>query len=192
MHRVGSSFDDDTGDGQGIMDEPKARFEPEARFEARLNSRVIEIPEPTPEFWAQVLRRWCKQLEEIFAWMPLELRILLYRRVYSCYPAKFTVIDRDRNVILYFEGEYRYSDYYDKQRIRDVASHLREFIDDLIQGRCPRPIVVHGTTIRFIKETRSVRIFTVQDRGDDTIWSESPLCIELVRALITMLELAKE
>lgn len=157
-----------------------------------MSGTLITIPEPTPEYWSKILRGWCKPYEEIFAWMPLELRIALYRYVYSCYPARFTITNKDRDIILYFEGKYSCRDYYDKRQVRYGEPQLQVFIDDLIQGRRPHPIVVNGTTIQFIEPNRIVRIYTVEERGDDTIWSESPLCIELVRALMTILELAKE
>ena len=153
------------------------------------NTRIT-IPEPTPEYWSKILRGWCKPYEEIFACFPLEIRIALYRYVYSCYPAKFTVTNGAFDVILYFEGKYRCRDCYAKRHLRYGAPQLQSFIDDLIQGRCPHTIIVCGTTIQFIGN--SVRIFNVEDRGDDMIWSESPLCIELVQALMTVLELVKD
>ena len=164
--------------------------------------RLITIPEPTPEFWAQVLRRWGARYDKgtMAADLPSELRTDLYRRMYSC-PSKIYVREehsREIKLIIRDTRSYFTIDF-TKKGIRDNASELQALVADLLQGVWSEQVFVDKKIEIEAYESEETDTLTIQfgvDIGSQTnerwILFEYELCIELVQALMTILEMAKE
>lgn len=170
-----------------------------------MSNMLITIPEPTPEYWARVLRGWCKEYEAatMLTWLPLELRIALYRYVFSC-TTRFYVDwceDRFRDsqgsrmiMLKVRDTTMRLDIAFSAREVKVHEDALLEFIDDLVRGIQPKPSricgEIFGALIRPVARNR-YQIIRVGIEEEETLF-ESPLCIELVQALMTLVEMAKE
>lgn len=152
------------------------------------------IPEPTPEFWAQVLRRWGARYDKgtMVADLPSELRTDLCRRMYSC-PSKIYINEYDRDVRLTIRDPRSYFVIdFTKKGIRDKAPELQALVANLLQGvPSERVTVDKKVEIETYEDTGTLTIQFGVDIGKRTtrwILFECELCIELVQALMIIFE----
>ena len=157
-------------------------------------AELITVPEPTPEYWVQVLRRWGKKYNEgtMLDWLPLELRTALYRLLFSSYPVCIYLRDNGETVRLSIETE-RSATAIDfiKESLR---TGLQGLIYDLSHEQPPRPVVIDDVEIEPYTNdiSRTIVNFAVSlNTASTQRWysTDCDLCIELLEAFREMLRM---
>ena len=164
-----------------------------------MSETLITIPEPTPAYWAQVLRRWGMKYDEgtMVADLPSELRTELYRRKFSCYPAKIHVGEDGKNIALTIRDSRTTSRVdFTKRGIRTRASELQALVEELSQGQSSfESVMVDKVEVDSYwydnKGIQMVEFATDIGTRYDPRWIlvECELCIELLQAFKEMLRM---
>lgn len=160
-----------------------------------MDPRDIEIPEPLPEYWAQALLKWGKEYEwrSMIAWLPSELRIELYRRIFSCHPAKIRLRDDGDLISLIIHDTHAIMAIdFSKAGIRKEANALCTFVDCLARFQSPPDILIDRIELEAYEDDDDFQIISFGLNVEEHRWTlnEVQLCIEVLEAINEMVRMA--
>ena len=154
---------------------------------------LINAPEILSEPWMRMLRNWGRLFEDgtWFTCLPPELRVKLYRLVFNCYPCKLSVhYDKDTIDLSMEDRGSRSMIQFSKKIIMQQTEDLLKFIDNLIKGWNPGYLSIDKVSMSLrVGYTPSVA-FYIKVSDHVIAQLECTLCLELIRALVTVIMLA--